>query len=141
MSKIIIWIHAVWGTKSRYPYLEKPQRHGSYTHSGTMESKGIAVAAIDGSADHLHILLKMPAELSIAKIMQLIKGDSSRWINTNKLTGIRFEWAVEYYAGSVSPGHLSIAKRYIDNQEAQHGDIPFEEEAEQVLGLSRLAGE
>jgi putative transposase len=140
MSKIIIWIHAVWGTKSRYPYLEKPIKDDVRIHiREKCELNGIAVAAIDGSADHLHILLKMRAEMSISKIMQLIKGESSRWINKNKLTPIRFDWADEYSAGSVSPGNLSTAKKYIDTQELHHGDIPFEEEAERVLGLSRLA--
>jgi len=45
--------------------------------------------------------------------MQLIKGESSFWINKNNLTKTNFEWADEYYAVSISESHINKVRDYI----------------------------
>ncbi len=62
------------------------------------ESKNIYVHCVNGYEDHVHILFTQHVETSLAKTLQLIKGESAYWINKNKLIGERFEWAQEYYA-------------------------------------------
>ena len=48
--------------------------------------------AIGGAADHVHIVLSLPATLSVAKTVQLLKGNSSKWIHET-FPGMRsFEW-------------------------------------------------
>jgi hypothetical protein len=52
--------------------------------------------------------------------MQLIKGESSFWINKNKLTSHKFEWAVEYFGISISDSQTPKLREYIRNQEEHH---------------------
>jgi hypothetical protein len=65
--------------------------------------------------------------------MQLIKGESSFWINKNELTAIKFEWANEYYGVSVSESHLGRVRAYIDNQEEHHRKVSFADEYEKFM--------
>lgn len=60
--------------------------------------------------------------------MQLIKGESSFWINKNKLTKEKFEWQDEYFAVSVSESILEKVRDYIKNQEEHHRIKTFQEE-------------
>ncbi|WP_250645399.1 transposase [Chryseolinea soli] len=70
--------------------------------------------------------------MSVAKVMQLIKGESSFWINRERLFTHAFEWAVEYFAISVSPSSLERVRFYIRNQEHHHKKISFKDEYEQL---------
>jgi REP element-mobilizing transposase RayT len=60
--------------------------------------------------------------------MQLIKGESSFWINKNRITSTKFEWADEYFAVSVSESHVKRVRGYINNQEIHHRKMTWEEE-------------
>lgn len=65
--------------------------------------------------------------------MQLIKGESSFWINKNKLTKARFEWQDEYFVASVSESNLEKVRRYIAKQEEHHSKVPFDQEFDDLL--------
>tara|TARA_R110000737_G_scaffold353433_2_gene405295 strand:- start:13835 stop:14065 length:231 start_codon:yes stop_codon:yes gene_type:complete len=65
--------------------------------------------------------------------MQLIKGESSFWINKNKLTQEKFEWQDEYFAVSVSESKLNKVRDYIRNQEEHHKRNTFQEEYEAFI--------
>jgi putative transposase len=71
--------------------------------------------------------------MSLSKIIQLIKGESSFWINRHKLIKYKFEWAVEYYAVSVSESHISKVRQYINNQEEHHRKKSWEEEYKEFI--------
>ena len=60
--------------------------------------------------------------------MQLIKGESSHWINQQKLTLEKFEWQDEYFAVSVSESMVDRVRNYIKNQEVHHAKKTFQEE-------------
>ena len=65
--------------------------------------------------------------------MQLIKGESSYWINKNNLTTRKFEWQDEYYASSVSKSKLDVVRNYIKNQEEHHRNKSFLEEYQELI--------
>jgi REP element-mobilizing transposase RayT len=65
--------------------------------------------------------------------MQLIKGESSFWINKNNLTKTRFEWQDEYFVASVSESNLQKVRRLFEKQEEHHSKVPFEKEFDQLL--------
>ena len=50
--------------------------------------------SIDGGAEHLHSLMTLTADMTVSKQMQLIKGESSHWINKNDLIKGQFEWLI-----------------------------------------------
>ena len=127
-------VHAVWGTKSRYPFLTKDIRLSVYEHiRQNAKSKQIFIDSINGVEDHIHLLLGLNADLSIAKTILLIKGEVSFWINKQKIMSSSFEWADEYYAVSVSEGQLDKVREYISIQEEHHRKKTFQEECDEFL--------
>lgn len=134
MSYLNIWIHAVWGTKSRYPFLTKEIKADVIAHIiGNAKSKDIFISRINGHTDHLHALIALPGTMSIAVVMQLIKGESSFWINKNKLTEKKFQWCHKYYAASVDRFSINRVRAYIDKQEEHHRVPGFSDEYEEFL--------
>jgi REP element-mobilizing transposase RayT len=114
-------IHAVWGTKNRAPFLNDKIRYAVIEHiKQNAKEKGIYIDRLNGYTDHLHCLFALNADMSIAKAMNLLKGESSCWINKQSLTSSKFEWADEYYAASVSDSALNRVRAYIDRQEEHH---------------------
>ncbi len=70
---------------------------------------------------------------TIAEIAQQIKGESSNWINKQKLIKDHFRWQDDYYAVSVSESHLAKVRAYIQKQEEHHRKISFVEEVDQFM--------
>lgn len=106
MAKTSVWIHAVWGTKKRDRVLLSDQRAIICRHIiQNAQEKGFYVDMVDGYLDHLHCLMILKPGWTIAKQMQMIKGESAYWINKNKLLEQKLEWADGYFAASVSMGN------------------------------------
>ena len=134
MSFVKVMIHAIWGTKNRRPLLQKEIRHTLYDHIiENAKTKGLFIDSVNGVDDHIHLLFGLNADLSIAKTIQLIKGESSYWINKQGLLKHKFEWADEYYAASVSESLLPALRTYINNQEEHHRKRTFAEECDEFL--------
>lgn len=134
MAFVNIMVHAVWGTKNRHPFLKKEIRPKVYEHIlQNAKSKQIFIDCINGVEDHIHMQLGLNAGMSIAKTVQLIKGESSFWINKQKLTTPSFEWADEYYAVSVSESQLQKVRDYIFIQEEHHRKKTFLEECDEFM--------
>jgi putative transposase len=70
------------------------------------EEKGIYLRAINGYTDHLHCLLSLRNDQTIAKVSQLLKGESSFWINKSNLMPDNFSWQDDYFAVSVSESQV-----------------------------------
>ena len=104
MPFIKVYIHFVWSTKNRVPYLNSSDlRTNVWKHMRENAiKKGIFLDFVNGYNDHCHCFISLGADQTIQKVMQLIKGESSFWINQNKLTKEKFEWQDEYFAVSVS---------------------------------------
>lgn len=134
MPFVKVMIHAVWGTKNRFPFLLKEIRPTIYTHiSDNAKTKGLYIDCLNGIEDHIHVLMGLNADISISKTLQLIKGESSYWINKQSLVQPSFEWADEYYAASVSESKLDDVRRYIYKQEEHHKKRTFQEECAEFM--------
>ncbi|HET6991571.1 MAG TPA: IS200/IS605 family transposase [Bacteroidia bacterium] len=135
MSYVKIWVHAVWGTKNRYPFLTKDIREKVISHiRENAKSKGIFINRLNGHTEHLHALIALNGDMKISEVMMLIKGESSFWINKNKITQEKFKWCHEYYAASVDESSMNRVRAYIENQEEHHRKITFSEEYTQFIG-------
>lgn len=126
-----ILIHAVWGTKNRYPFLTPEKKQLLITHiRENAKKKGIFITDINGWHDHLHCIISLNRDTTLSKTIQLIKGESSFWANKEKIFETKFEWADEYYAVSISKSQLQKVKDYISNQEIHHHTKTFLQECE-----------
>ena len=130
MPFVKIYIHFVWSTKNREPFLaSKEIRQQVWQHiRENAQKKGIFVDFVNGYHDHCHCLVSLGVDQTIEKIMQLIKGESSFWINKNQLTEQKFEWQDEYFAIAVSESRIDIVREYIKNQEEHHSRKTYKEE-------------
>jgi putative transposase len=126
MSYIQVYVHFVWSTKDRYPYLSDSIRVQLYTHiRENAKMKNIYIDFINGYTDHIHVLVSLNDDLGIGKIAQLIKGESSHWINQLQLTVGKFEWQDEYLAIGVGDDKLDIVRNYIAKQPDHHKKVSF----------------
>lgn len=88
---------------------------------------------VNGYADHCHCLLSLGSNQNIEKIVQLLKGESSYWINKNQLTKEKFFWQDEYFAVSVSESKIDSVRNYIKNQERHHQKKTFMQEYQEFI--------
>ena len=134
MGYVKMWAHLVWATKKREPVLEKNIRKNIFSHiRENALTKNIQIDFINGHVDHVHILLSLNADQTIANTIQLIKGESSYWINKNKLTPQKFEWQDDYFAVSVSESGIDKVRDYIKNQEEHHKKKTFQQEYDEFM--------
>lgn len=132
MPFLNIYLHVIWSTKNRIKIITKELRPLLLDHINfNAKEKGIFILAINCVQDHIHILISLGADQTIGKIVQLIKGESSHWINKNKMLRGKFEWQDDYIAVSVSKSILEKVKDYISNQEEHHRVKSFSEEVEE----------
>nr|WP_315029337.1 transposase [uncultured Chryseobacterium sp.] len=103
MSFIKIYVHLVFSTRRREPFLSTfDLRIKVWKHIKEYATeKGIFLDMVNGYSDHCHCLISLGSNQSIEKITQLLKGESSYWINKNQLTKEKFSWQDEYFAVSV----------------------------------------
>lgn len=134
MSYVKIYVHAVWATKDRYPYLTGAIKPEVIEHiRENAKTKDIYIDHINGYKEHLHCLVSMSAEQNIATIINLLKGESSFWINKQKLTPTKFGWQDEYFAVSIGESQIEAVRQYIRNQEIHHQKKTFQQEYDEFI--------
>jgi putative transposase len=97
--------------------------------------------AIGGVADHVHVLLSLPATLSVAKAMQLLKGNSSKWIRETFSKMHSFAWQEGYGAFSVGVSGVDATVAYIRSQAEHHRTRSFRQEYVAMLKKHGFAHE
>ena len=135
MSWVRVWIHLVFSTKDKVPFLNSKEiRKKVFQHiKQNTEGKGIWLDCINGYHDHAHCLISLDKDQTISKVTQLIKGESSFWINRNKLTETKFIWQDDYWAVSVSESHLKPVRNYIFQQEEHHLKKSFADDVKEFM--------
>ncbi len=83
--------------------------------------------------DHIHIFFGMRPHQSLSELMQLVKGDSSEWINKKKVVREKFRWQEGFGAFSYSKSQVDAVVKYVLNQETHHSRKSFLEEYREML--------
>jgi putative transposase len=134
MSFIKVYVHYIWSTKNRMPLLSENIRENVFKHiRENARKKRIFVDFINGYTNHVHCLISLNDDLSIGKIAQLIKGESSYWINQNKLIPEKFEWQDEYLAIGIGDDKIQVVRDYIAKQEEHHKKYTFQQEYDKFI--------
>ncbi|WP_367328449.1 transposase [Lentimicrobium sp.] len=143
MPFVSVYIHFVWRTKRGIPYFSTAaKRTAVWRHiRENAEKKAIYIDFVNGYTDHCHCLISLNSDQTMSSVMQLIKGESSHWINQSGLCDYKFEWQNEYYAVSVSDSQVDKVREYIRNQEKHHNEKTFNEEVDEfaaIYGFAKL---
>ena len=134
-----IWVHAVFSTKHRAPFLVESLTAKLFPFIRVqLQDKHCFMKAIGGVEDHIHILFLLNQNISLADLIKQIKGSSAHWVNQNDLTSEKFSWQTGYGAFSVSESQLEILRNYIASQKEHHAKNSFSEEYEKFLNLHSL---
>jgi REP element-mobilizing transposase RayT len=139
MSYVSCYFHCVFSTKERRPFITPALRQRLWPFLGGIARQNkMRAVEIGGIQDHVHILLSLPATVTIAKALQLIKGGSSKWVHETFPKHRLFGWQEKYGAFSVSVSQLDKLIQYIKNQDAHHRKISFQEEFLALLKKHRI---
>ncbi len=121
-SQITVFIHLVWATWDRLPLLTPDVQRQAYRVIGAKcDELGAQVIALGGIEDHVHLLVGLPATISIAELVKHIKGASGHLLAQQGAPHERFfKWQGAYGAFSVSPSALPDVTHYITHQREHH---------------------
>ncbi len=118
--------HIVFSTRSRQKLIAKSVQPRLWAYmAGICSNVGMFALAIGGIEDHVHSLVELPPTMSVSKAVNLLKSNSSVWMNDQRLD---FHWQEGYGAFAVSVSNLAAVKRYVLNQEARHRNMTFQDE-------------
>ena len=128
-----IYMHIVFAVAHREALIADEWADELYAYiAGACHNRKHFVHAINGTADHVHLLVGMHPDESVASLVKEVKGQSSRWINERFMHG-RFGWQSGYGAFSYSRSLVPDVKGYIDRQKEHHRRVTFREEVESMF--------
>ncbi len=140
MSYVSSYFHCVFSTTERRSLIPPTLRDRLWPFlGGITRNNEMKAIEIGGVQDHVHLLLSLPATLSVANAMQLIKGGSSKWVHETFPEHRLFGWQVKYGAFSVSVSQLDKTIQFIKSQEEHHRKKTFQEEFLNLLNKHRIA--
>ncbi|HKM94476.1 MAG TPA: transposase [Prolixibacteraceae bacterium] len=124
-----LYIHIIYHIKSNSAKIHKKDKQRLYAYIGSVIKSNESIPIIiNGTNDHIHILCIMSKNIALAKLVEEIKRQSSRWIKDIDNQYKTFAWQGGYGGFSVSPSVHDKTKRYIENQEEHHNKMTFNEE-------------
>ena len=122
-------VHCVFSTKERRRLITADLQQRLYPYLGGIARENkMKALAIGGVEDHTHVLLSIPSTMSIAKSVQLLKGNSSKWIHETFPEQRMFEWQEGYGAFSIAISGVEDTVRYIQSQKEHHLRHSFKDE-------------
>lgn len=129
-------VHVVFSTKERMKTIPEDLQPKLWAYlAGIAKNHNMHAVAIGGVEDHVHALINLGALLGVAKAVQTLKANSSRWMNEH--VRARFEWQEGYFACSVSRSQVPAVARYIASQKEHHNKM---DSAKEFLLLLRKHG-
>jgi REP element-mobilizing transposase RayT len=132
---IKILIHCVFSTKHRRSTIREPERVWRIIREIARNLK-VDIPAIGGTSNHVHILVALPSNRSLADIMRDVKANSSLILREENRS---FRWQDGYSAVSLGPSATAAVIRYIENQEQHHKTSDFDREYISMLERAGIA--
>ncbi|HYG34941.1 MAG TPA: IS200/IS605 family transposase [Clostridia bacterium] len=134
--------HIVFSTKQREPWIVPQFQDRLWAYlGGIARQHQIKPLWIGGMPDHAHLLVGIPATLSVSEALKLLKGGSSIWAKDH-LPGCKsFNWQDGYAAFTVSRSQVSEVEDSIRAQREHHRSRSFQEEYQALLDRHELAYE
>ena len=127
-------IHVVFSVRGRENILPAKKRPEIFKYiSGILTNIDQYSLAVNGYKDHVHIFFEMQPTKSLSDIVRIVKANSSKWINDNKIIPGNFSWQEGYGGFSYSRSQRNNVIQYIMKQEEHHNKKTFREEYLELL--------
>ena len=120
-NKLVLYVHLIWATWDRLPFITPEIERRLYRNiESEAQGQGCAVLALNCTDDHVHLLVSIPATISIADLVKQVKGVSSHFVNDELHPTRDFKWQASYGAFSVSRWDVDRIVNYIKHQKEHH---------------------
>jgi putative transposase len=121
--------HLIYSTKNRVPLITgdiQPRLYGYW--GGICQEQGNRLIAAGGTANHVHLLVSLSRDASVAEVVRDLKANSSKWIHETFPASRDFAWQTGYAAFAVSFSNIDQVKKYLARQAEHHRKQTFQEE-------------
>jgi REP element-mobilizing transposase RayT len=133
------YLHVIFSTKHRQPFIDENIEMELHKYLGGicngLESRPIEIG---GYWDHVHILCLLSKKITLIKLLEDVKSDSSRWVKTKGESYKQFYWQGGYGAFSVSPYEVDTVRTYIRNQHEHHKTETYQDEYRRILRKNEI---
>jgi len=134
-----IYIHLIFSTKERFPYLSAEVRPDLHAYMATvLANLNSPAVLINSVTDHVPVLFNMARTVTLAQVVEDVKKSSSKWVKTQGADLITFAWQSGYGGFSVSESNVPKVANYIRNQEEHHRVKTFQEEYREFLDKHKI---
>jgi len=132
-------VHLVFSTKGRIPFLRQQIRHDLFAYlAGTAKAQSAYVYEVGGGEDLVHMLLTLPRTLTLAKLIEMLKTGSTKYLKATSNEFKTFSWQNGYGAFYVSASNMEAARKYIREQERHHQKKSFQDELRSFLAAANV---
>lgn len=133
-SYICCYMHFVFSTLRRERTITDDFRADLWAYmGGVARDKKMKALEVNGTDDHVHLVISMSPTVSISEAMNMIKGASSTWVNDHRRSATKFHWQEGYGAFSVSVSQLETVREYVRNQAEHHKKLTYQDELRMLL--------
>jgi len=143
-NKLALFVHLVWATWDRLPLITPDIERRLYRNiESEAQKQGCTVLALNGTEDHVHLLVMIPPTITIADLLKQVKGVSSHFVNEILQPPTQFKWQGSYGAFTVSRWDVHQIKEYVIRQKEHHQAaelIKEFEEAFEEIGIGQQGG-
>ncbi len=136
-----VWLHIVFSTKGRKPFLNdetfRTEMFRMLAHQ--VQVAHCVSASVGGHVDHIHLLAGLSRTITIAELIESIKTSTSKWAKKSSRGSKLFSWQAGYGAFSVSHSNMSAVDKYIRNQAEHHRKQTFQDEFRKICARHDIA--
>lgn len=133
-NKLRLYLHLVWATWDRLPLITPEIERRLYRCiESEAQGQGCKVLALNGIADHVHLVVSFPTTITIADLVKQVKGVSSHFVNEVLAPPMQFKWQGSYGAFTVSRWDVDKVVQYVKRQKEHHGADTLWPEWEEVF--------
>ena len=134
-----IYIHLIFSTKNRHPFLTDSIRPNLHAYLATVgKTIDCPIILVNSVEDHVHILHRLSRTTTIAKAVEEFKKSTSKWLKSQSPELAKFSWQSGYGAFSLSESQLDSVTTYIQNQREHHRVKSFKEEFREFLSKNNI---
>ena len=124
-----LWIHLIFSTKGRKPFLDAVVRSELHPYLATvlkgMDSPALIINSVE---DHAHVLFHLSKKHALCDVVEEAKKSTSKWLKSKGDPYASFYWQGGYAAFSVSQSNVEEVRRYIERQPEHHRRLNFQDE-------------
>ena len=124
-----LYVHIIFHVKDERIAIRPEDENELYAYiGGIIKQNSSFPIKINGTGNHVHVLSTLSKNLSLAKFVEEIKKNSSRWIKTKNIYYKHFAWQGGYAGYSVSQSKIKVVTSYIERQKEHHHQQSFKDE-------------